>query len=155
MCKKCLKSKNIKKIKKTLKCQKDKYNLTFLVFTLYKIDHKFTGSHVSQIQPDNHQIQTFPLENVHKCSKRFIKGSSKVHTIRATGIRSLRLLIQNKVQSYFQISILLILVHIRFIQGMHNTLTIGTFYGLDQGFMRGSCVEEGRKEEGRRRKTGP
>ena len=33
--------------------------------------------------------------------------------------------------------------------------TIGTLYGLDQGFMQGSCVEEGgRKEEGRR-KTGP
>ena len=29
--------------------------------------------------------------------------------------------------------------------------TIGTLYGLDQGFMRGSCVEEGgRKEEGRK-----
>ena len=41
--------------------------------------------------------------------------------------------------------------------------TIGTYYGLDQGFMQGSCVEEegrkeGRKEGGERRapnKAGP
>ena len=45
--------------------------------------------------------------------------------------------------------------------GTHRTWNIGTFYGLDQGFMRGSCVEEGtRKEEegGERRapnKAGP
>ena len=30
--------------------------------------------------------------------------------------------------------------------------TLGIYYGLDQGFMQGSCVEEGRR---RRRKTGP
>ena len=30
---------------------------------------------------------------------------------------------------------------------MHRTWTIGTFYGLDQGFMRGSCVEEEEAEE--------
>ena len=35
--------------------------------------------------------------------------------------------------------------------GMKNTWTIGTYYGFDQGFMQGSCVEEGRKEE----KDGP
>ena len=42
--------------------------------------------------------------------------------------------------------------------GMKKTWTIGTYYGLDQGFMQGSCVEEGRKEEGERwapNKAGP
>ena len=45
---------------------------------------------------------------------------------------------------------------------MHRTWNVGTYYGLDQGFMQGSCVEEeGRKEgrkEGERRapnKAGP